>query len=410
MELADAHFDKNDNSFQDVLQGAMMRVVELDDRMPALLNQLQQGLLWAQHGGRVRHANAQAMCLTGLRAGDRLPPGELLRAVVESVHHRMPRHSRLLGQPAAPGDLVPQLLCTVLPGLADDDALIVLGSPQHLPPLDTSLLMRLIADDLAPPVQRAQRALSIARECGDEHGTAALLDELDGLLSALAGVAGLARSWDDAAALQDRLEPLTLLREAWAEVDTAARARSVRLRLSIHGGSGATAPVYGDADALRRVLRLCLQAAIQATVPGAVLQVEARQVGPRVHLVFVDCPMFDGLPLRASSPAHRAVPQRAQAQVDWHLCRRLLAQQGGQMRDEQDGGARNFMIDLPAGAPFPADNPAMDMAQAHRYARDLAALMARSRRGTEPAAVAGPSASSAGARASLNGGRVVATE
>ena len=61
------------------------------------------------------------------------------------------------------------------------------------------------------------------------------------------------------------------------------------------------------------------------------------------------------------------------------LCQQIVAQHGGQLREEHDDGQRNFLIDLPTGAPFRNEATAMDIAQAQVYARDLAALMARRR-------------------------------
>ena len=61
------------------------------------------------------------------------------------------------------------------------------------------------------------------------------------------------------------------------------------------------------------------------------------------------------------------------------LCQQVVAQHGGQLREEHDDGQRNFLIDLPTGAPFRSEATATDIAQAQVYARDLAALMARRR-------------------------------
>ena len=366
-------------------------------RVPGWLDSLQQGLVWVHHTGRVLHANPQAVCSTGVRTGDRLSPGELLRAVVQAVHHRVARDARLTGRPQATGDLVPQLLCRVLPGTGDDDALIVLGTAQHEPALDSALLMRLLGDDLDRPLRRAQQALSIAREEGDAHATAGLLDEMEGLLGNLARLVELATLWGQPCPpAQDRLDLMGLLREAWGEVADLAHERAVRLSLVTDRQAQTLVPVYGHGPALRRVLRDCMAAALRKTTPGGSLRIEHRQMGPRVQIVFVDCALFPDLPIAERPPARaRDSHCRGREQVAWHLCRRLLALHGGQMREEHESGARNFMIDLPCGAPFPADNSASDMAQAHRYAHDLAALMARARRQDGGSAAAASAASRA---------------
>jgi hypothetical protein len=58
---------------------------------------------------------------------------------------------------------------------------------------------------------------------------------------------------------------------------------------------------------------------------------------------------------------------------------------GGQLREEEEGGLRNFLIDLPTGAPHRNDHSQLDVAQAQQYARDLAALMSRARTHGMPA-------------------------
>ena len=67
---------------------------------------------------------------------------------------------------------------------------------------------------------------------------------------------------------------------------------------------------------------------------------------------------------------------------------------GGLLREEKDAdGLRNFLIDLPTGAPGrDVDVTALNAEQVQRYAADLAALMSRRRK----AATAPPAAPVAG--------------
>jgi hypothetical protein len=68
--------------------------------------------------------------------------------------------------------------------------------------------------------------------------------------------------------------------------------------------------------------------------------------------------------------------------IGLHLCERIIRLHGGLLREEEDDlGLRNFLIDLPTGAPGRDGHDAhMDAAQAQRYAADLSALMARRRK------------------------------
>ena len=70
----------------------------------------------------------------------------------------------------------------------------------------------------------------------------------------------------------------------------------------------------------------------------------------------------------------------AREQIGLKLCQHIVALHGGQLREEEEDGLRNFLIDLPTGAPHRADEAAIDVAQAQQYARDLSALMTRARR------------------------------
>ena len=65
------------------------------------------------------------------------------------------------------------------------------------------------------------------------------------------------------------------------------------------------------------------------------------------------------------------------------LARRVVEMHGGLVRIESgDGGFTEFLVELPTGAPH-LPNQELGLAQAERYARDLAQLMARA--GLRPA-------------------------
>ena len=67
-------------------------------------------------------------------------------------------------------------------------------------------------------------------------------------------------------------------------------------------------------------------------------------------------------------------------QIGFKLCQHIVSLHGGWLREENEDGLRNFLIDLPTGAPH--RNTAqgqIDVEQAQRYAADRATLMARAR-------------------------------
>lgn len=346
----------------------------MPNRIDALLDQIDQGLLCAGRDGAVRRANAEAACATGLSAGMRLPDDALLQAVADTVIHRVPRSAVLSGLPATPNGPTPQIHCRVLPGLGEDEAFVLLGERSDRPQLEPETLLRLMHDDLLRPLARVQQALAAAGQVPDGPAVAVLADELVELLGALEQLVALGGLWQRRLPPQhERVELVALLHQAWAEVEPVARGRGVQVRFRVPAGSAGQAAVYGRADWLRRVLQECLLAALRATAPHGQLRVELRQNGSLAGLVFRDTAMF-------SAEAAPGGPAGAPQALSWQLCRRILALHGGQMHAEDGSGVRNFMVELPTGAPFQPENGGLDAAQAQQYARDLAALMARARR------------------------------
>jgi hypothetical protein len=82
---------------------------------------------------------------------------------------------------------------------------------------------------------------------------------------------------------------------------------------------------------------------------------------------------------RAGAATRKSGPATARERIGFELCRRVLTLHGGMLREEVEDGLRHFLIDLPTGAPHQAETQQIDIAQAQRYASDLAVLMARSR-------------------------------
>jgi hypothetical protein len=71
--------------------------------------------------------------------------------------------------------------------------------------------------------------------------------------------------------------------------------------------------------------------------------------------------------------------------IGLRLARQIVALHGGALREENESGVRNFLIDLPTGAPHRLEQTQLDIAQAQQYAKDLSALMARARKRNAPA-------------------------
>lgn len=348
-----------------------------------LLENLKSGLLWVQRDGVVRYANADAATRTGLAAGRKLYDPDLGKAVTAAITAGVPR---LVSAVGAAGSEGPQeLKCRVLPGLARDDAFVLIGSEGG----DGSAfdnLMQVIRSDLRDPVHDCAGALALVQRDHDPHAADALVDRVQELVRVLDKLVDLADLWGSGALFaNDRIELWPLIQAVWGEVEPVALQRQVKVRFRAHGEARDLATLYGSEHWLRRVFLECLESAVRSTRGGGTLEIEHRQMGPRALIVFRDCGVFAGRPGDAVElPAQGGKPvapkPSARDQIGLKLCQHIVALHGGQLREEEEDGQRNFLIDLPTGAPFRSDQTQLDIAQAQRYASDLAALMARARK------------------------------
>jgi signal transduction histidine kinase len=207
------------------------------------------------------------------------------------------------------------------------------------------------------------------------------VDEVTQVLSRLTD---LAEVWSSKALLvEDRIELWPLLQKAWAQVEPLARSRGLKVRFTSMVPTDQLATLYGSEHWLQRVFLECLESAVRTTPSGGILDIEHRQMGPRVLIVLRDSCVF--APARSDATelpaAHTGATRLGpRDMIGLKLCQQVVALHGGQLREEENDGVRNFLIDLPTGAPYRTQPLAeTDIAQAQRYAADLAALMARRR-------------------------------
>lgn len=351
-----------------------------------LLENMKSGLLWVQRDGVVRYANADAGAMTGLAAGRKLYDPDLAKAVAAAISAGVPRLVNAVGA----GAPAPELKCRVLPGLARDDAFVLIGN-EHGDGSAFDNLMQVIRSDLRDPMRQAAGALAVAQG-GGAHETQALVDGVQELLRVLDKLVDLAELWGSGALFaNDRIELWPLLQAVWGELEPAAMARKVKVRFRAQLEAQDLATLYGSEHWLRRVFLECLESALRATPPGGTLEIEHRQMGPRALVVFRDCGVFGGATSAGAMEmphAKGAKPAPAGKQARDHiglkLCQHIVSLHGGQLRDEEEDGVHNFLIELPTGAPHRDDHSQLDIAQAQRYAHDLASLMARARGRARP--------------------------
>jgi hypothetical protein len=379
-----------------------------------LLENLRPGLLWVNHEGKVRYANTDATQRTGLAQGRRVYEPPLLQAVAMVVKGEPPMSLQVPGLPPDFGKAAPMLDCRVLPGFSKDDAFVLI---QPDPASDKTVaygnLMQVLHSDLGDPLRTAVADLATARKqfngAQAEH-LKELFDRFSDVAHLLERVHDLAALWGNENLLDnERIELWSLLKSAWDKLEPMATHRGIEVNFRSSVRKEDLPTVYGSPTWLLKVFEDCLQSTIRAARDGARLLIEHKQVGPRAVFVFRDSGAFgamaaDAVPLpvprdKRGMPIKRTPSGSARDFIGFELSRHIVALHGGALREDTDGGTRNFIIDLPTGAPARTEATQLDIHQAQKYAEDLSRLMARARRKTAPPPAAeAPPASADAAR------------
>jgi hypothetical protein len=353
-----------------------------------LLDNVNTGLLWVGRDGSVRHVNAEGAARTGLTAGLRLADTPLAAAVAVTLSTQEPRDVAVPGWVSEGGQAtLPEMSCRVIPGLSGDDAFVLIANePVAGPVAAFDRLMQAVLSDAGGPLGQANDDGKRARQGGaSADGLDALCDSVGQVLGAITPLLDLAAARSDSSPwANDRIELWPLLQQVWGEVQPLAQQQQVTVQFRTHGSVEQLATLYGSEAWLRRMFLECLDSALRASLPGTVLDIEHRQMGPRASIVFHDCAMFasPGHPAAERRPATSVrpgpvPPMAARDQIGLTLCRHVLARFGGELREEDEFGVRNVVVELTTGAPHGADLARFDATQAQQYESDLAALVAR---------------------------------
>lgn len=358
-----------------------------------LFEGLRDGLIWSSASGQIKFANTRAVELCGLKAGQDLPEGRLRKAVQVIAAGKLDNPLEMEFEP--PPGARPLLHARVMAALTPGDAFVFLSPPAlYGEPLALANLMTVIRTELGGQLKRLENSLDAARQGADVGRLGEAIEQSKAVTDTLARLTDLSAIWASESLLaDDRIEAWKLLQEVWEQARPFAESRKVSVRM-ISRMEATTSPIiYGSEFWIRRVMVESLQSALRAAGNGATLDIEMRQMGPRVLVVFRNSGMWAAqargaviLNDAAARPdASKPAPPRPSVDpkdlIGLALCERILALHGGQLREEVDDGLRNFLIDLPTGAPHRAEFDAtLDSAQAQRYAADLSALMARGRR------------------------------
>jgi hypothetical protein len=373
--------------------------------LQALLERVTDGLVWANADGKITYANQKAQLYAGLKVGDSLPDSPMARAVAVIASGKLQRELQLEFEPVSGSKQL--LLAQVGPGMVSGEAWIYIKPPPaYGEALALHNLMTVIHSDLATPLKRFSSAMKSAFESENIQAFKETLVKTAEVTDTVVRLTDLASLWESEDLLAaDRLELWPLLQECWLQQEPQAVSRKITVRLINRIDEDNMPVIYASHFWMNKVINESLAAALKAVPTSGTLDIELRQMGPRVLVVFRNSGMWPSRENDATmladpnseeaqaaaaaaavaaagkkpDPAKAPPPVNAKDLIGFHLCQRIMSLHGGQLREEEEDGMRNFLIDLPTGAPYRAEDAAMDAAQAQRYAADLATLMARRR-------------------------------
>ncbi|MBB5017253.1 signal transduction histidine kinase [Chitinivorax tropicus] len=348
-----------------------------------------EGLIWTGADARIKLMNQIAQTATGMQPGQIVSDKNLLKAMAAV---RKPEHLNGIEQDivdaSAPGTL---LKAKVMPSVSKDEAIILIKARQSVVTnLAVDNLMTVIREDLRQPANTFIQQLRKSQQAQEGTELGATLDKLAEISELLSKLVDLAQLWGSQSLLtDDRILLDPLINQIWEELAPLASRRRLKVALTTHGEE--SAPVYGSEFWIRRVFYECLRSAINNAQAGATLEIERRQMGPRLMVGFRNCGLFNNVKARAGSamleakgndPAqsYQVISPSSADLVGLHLCQRIIELHGGVLREDKEDGDTNFVIDLPCGAPYRAQHAEIDAMQAQRYAEDMSRLLARSRK------------------------------
>lgn len=354
--------------------------------------------------GLVRYVNASGAEIIGAVPGRPLAHAKLTHAIEQLAKGYQTPPLRVPLEIDGSGQIATQ--ATLLRSPVGTDFVIVLRDLVEENFYRTTLdnFYAYVTTDLADPIDRyAGRLESVERmsEVMGEPERKTLTDAaVEGrmLASHLRRIKDLAQLFGHAPLMADERLPLQdLLEFALSEFANSLTTRRVELNFSVSPDQ--LPPIYGSREWLGRAIAEFLDNAAKHTHPEGHVEIRAHATGTHVVLICrnqgptlgarsrerIQKP-FNAPPGSRPSAAPKAGAPRKQARIGLAICRKILELHGGAFKitDGDENDIMEFVMELPTGAPT-RDTHLLDIAQAQRYASDMARLMARRAQQAKPA-------------------------
>lgn len=258
-----------------------------------------------------------------------------------------------------------------------DGAVAIGPRPGHM---KLKNIIELLRDEIGPPMHLLQQQLQALPR--SPLGSA-LEQSADALNQRLMRLADLVEVFgNDILETDDRIEPVSLLRQACEEL--APRAEKMGVRFDIVEPRQTLPPIYGNQKLISRAFHECLENALvhsrKEVSSGQLLAVEIRFTLSGEH-VLVSIRNRGASTLKVGQDTMRpfvtAGANETVPRLGLPLVQRIVGLHGGNMRlNSVDEDTVQVLMEFPTGAPLRGQD-ALGITQAQRYARDLAQLMSR---------------------------------
>ena len=361
---------------------------------PRLVNRAARDLLGTAVASIAREARVQKQ-IERIRSGEATPP---LDCEIEVVREQ--RQQRLRVQ--------------ILDWKAGGGFVLVIQEKRNDEVQESGMgaVFELIRRELSAPIESFVDEATAA--LGAAVADAKLHEAGSDLISRLTKLTTLAQVFGtDTVLAEERIGLRELINDLWPELKHLAGARFVAV--SLRALDAVEPPIYGNRKWIRRALLECLDNAIRHARPGIDTE-QLSQIEIVCHLAgrFLALSIKNTglgflprrndrvfLPFgRARIPAGAAeATERPTMGLGLPLAQRICELHGGHFKLEaRDGELIECTLQFPTGAPLHGSS-AVDIAQAQKYAQDLATLLARRRTGTKSTS-SNPTSSNASTTAS----------
>lgn len=366
----------------------------MNPAMKQMFDSVHDGILLVGRDGAVKFASAEACRLLDVPRVETLPVA-LRKHLDGAINQYLSLPDRFEYQVWDSQD-ADTIEVTLLASPVGSDLIFVLHNATQAKLYQTTVdnVFKLVDDELRAPMLDFLRTLeSILDRLKQVESTDEVVGELarravengDMLMTKMHKLIGMTDLIGSAPVVgSDRIELKGLVEELLLAVKD--RAGNQRQRIYLAGFEEELPPVYGSRPWLAKALMEFLSNSLAHAKMGSSIMVSARKNGS--HVIFGVRNYGHALPShlreRVFLPFYRAPSADTQPNkglgLGLPLAKRVVEMHGGHVRiDGGDGGFTEFLVELPTGAPHLPTHE-LGLAQAERYARDLAQLMARAGR------------------------------